>query len=147
MFFLCPLLIFVDANASLSAQRTGLTSCQVAVRLTLPKNKQATKLQFVLYRIKAGADLLDDSDLFRSTSLGVFTRSCEEPFVVGHSPFKSEAERREQSMSNSYLQLISTAHAFLRLLFNQKNTHSQRLHGLLATLLQQYLQSEVQTSR
>ena len=69
------------------------------------------------------------------------------PVVVGHSPFQSEAERREQSMSNSYLQLISTAHAFLRLLFNQKNTHSQRLHGLLATLLQQYLQSEVQTSR
>ena len=101
----------------------GLTSCQVAVRLTLVPDQGRS-----------------------STSLGVFTRSCEEAFVVGHSPFQSE-ERREQSMSNSYLQLISTAHAFLRLLFNQKNTHSQRLHGLLATLLQQYLQSEVQTSR
>ena len=101
--------------------------------------KQTAKLQFVLHRIKAGADILDDSDLFRSTSLGVFTRSCEEPFVVGHSPFKSEAERREQSMSNSYLQLISTAHTFLCLVFNQKNTHTKRLHGLLATVLQQYL--------
>jgi len=100
----------------------GLTSCQVAVRLTLRTGSRQELRSF-------------HAQLWRT------------PVVVGHSPFQSEAERREQSMSNSYLQLISTAHAFLRLLFNQKNTHSQRLHGLLATLLQQYLQSEVQTSR